>query len=275
MNPWSICDEKTSPREWTHPLIFSLVLHLLIFLLAVLPITLFPRRYHLTPVYSVRLVGAPLPTAAEYPVPYKSVNAKDTGIEAAGKKVVNKKILTNEKLSQQYEEKIKSLALKRESEQRKEKQREEYLKTALDRLRKQAGQQGSSDMKKALAGIREKIGREGGAIEARTPVAGGSEQAGASILNIYLGLVWDKISSNWVVPPNLLRHKDMETIVVVRIHKNGGIGSAWLEKRSGNIYLDSSAMRAVRLSSPFSPLPPEIKESVLEIGIRFRPKDRG
>ncbi|TSA10029.1 MAG: TonB C-terminal domain-containing protein [Deltaproteobacteria bacterium] len=64
-------------------------------------------------------------------------------------------------------------------------------------------------------------------------------------------------------------------MVVVRIHKNGGIGSAWLEKRSGNIYLDSSAMRAVRLSSPFSPLPPEIRESVLEIGIRFRPKDRG
>lgn len=273
MNPWSICDEKTSPREWTHPLIFSLVLHLLIFLLAVLPITLFPRRYHLTPVYSVRLVGAPLP--ARYPIQSKSVSAKDTGIEAAGKKVVNKKILTNEKLSQQYEEKIKSLALKRESEQRKEIQREEYLKTTLDRLRKQAGQQGSSDMKKALAGIREKIDREGGAIEARTPVAGGSEQAGASILNIYLGLVWDKISSNWVVPPNLLRHKDMETIVVVRIHKNGGIGSAWLEKRSGNIYLDSSAMRAVRLSSPFSPLPPEIRESVLEIGIRFRPKDRG
>ncbi|MDP2993273.1 MAG: hypothetical protein Q8N82_07975, partial [Deltaproteobacteria bacterium] len=136
MNPWSICDEKTSPREWTHPLIFSLVLHLLIFLLAVLPITLFPRRYHLTPVYSVRLVGAPLP--AKYPVPSKSVSAKDTGIEAAGKKVVNKKILTNEKLSQQYEEKIKSLALKRESEQRKEIQREEYLKTALDRFKKQA-----------------------------------------------------------------------------------------------------------------------------------------
>ncbi|MDI6789676.1 MAG: cell envelope integrity protein TolA [Thermodesulfobacteriota bacterium] len=273
MNPWSICDDRTPPREWTYPLIFSLVLHLLIFLLAVLPMTLFPRRYHLTPVYSVRLVGAPLP--ARYPVQSKSVSAKDTGIEAAGKKVVNKKVLANEKLSQQYEEKIKSLALKRESEQRKEIQREEYLKTTLDKLRKQAGQQGSPDMKKALAGIREKIGREGGAIEARTPVAGGSEQAGASILNIYLGLVWDKISSNWIVPPNLLRHKDLETIVVMRIYKNGGIQSAWLEKRSGNIYLDNSAMRAVHLSSPFSPLPPEIRESVLEIGVRFRPKDRG
>ncbi|MFZ5993555.1 MAG: energy transducer TonB [Thermodesulfobacteriota bacterium] len=272
MNPWSICDDRTSPREWTYPLIFSLVLHLLIFLLAVLPITLFPRRYNFTPVYSVRLVGAPLP--GRYPVPSKSVSAGNTGIEAAGKKVVNKKILTDEKLSRQYEEKIKSLALKRESEQRKERQREEYLKTALDRLRKQAGQKDSSGIKKALAGIREKIGLEGGAIEARTPVAGGSEQGGSSILNIYLGLVWDKISSNWVVPPNLLRHKNLETIVVVRIYKNGGIGSVWLEKRSGNTYLDNSAVRAVHLSSPFSPLPPEIRESVLEVGIRFRPHGR-
>jgi len=273
MNPWSICDDRTSPREWTYPLIFSLVLHLLIFLLAVLPITLFPRRYNFMPVYSVRLVGAPLP--ASYPVQSKSVSAKNTGIEAAGKKVVSKKILADEGLSRQYEEKIKSLALKREGEQRKERQREKYLKTALDRLRKQAGQQGSPDMKKALAGIREKIGREGGAIEARTPVAGGSGQAEASILNVYLGLVWDKISSNWVVPPSLLRHKNLEAIVVVRIYKNGGIGSVWLEKSSGNTYLDNSAMRAVRLSSPFSPLPPEIRESVLEIGIRFRPSDRG
>ncbi|MDD5450800.1 MAG: cell envelope integrity protein TolA [Desulfovibrionales bacterium] len=273
MNPWSICDDRTSPREWTYPLIFSLVLHLLIFLLAVLPLTLFPRRYHLTPVYSVRLVGAPL--SARYPVQSESVSAKDTGVEAAGEKVVNKKILANEKLSRQYEEKIKSLALKRESGQRKERQREEYLKTALDRLRKQAGQQGSPGIKKALAGIREKIGREGGAIEARTPVASGSGQAGASILNIYLGLVWDKISSNWVIPPNLLRYKNLETIVVVRIYKNGGIGSVWLEKSSGDTYLDNSAIRAVHLSGPFSPLPPEIGESVLEIGIRFRPSDRG
>lgn len=274
MNPWSGCDEKTPPREWAYPLVFSLVLHLLIFLTAVLPITLFPRRYHLTPVYSVRLVGAPLP--ARYPVQSESVSVKDTGIEAAGKRVVNRKILTNEKLSQQHEEKIKSLALKRESEQRKEIQHEEYLKTTLDRLKKQAGQQqGSPDMKKALAGIREKISREGGAIEARTPVAGGNGQAEASILNIYLGLAWEKISSNWVVPPNLLRHKDLETIVVMRIYKNGGIESAWVEKRSGNIYLDHSAIRAVRLSGPFLPLPPEIRESVLEIGVRFRPKGRG
>ncbi|MEW6327880.1 MAG: energy transducer TonB [Thermodesulfobacteriota bacterium] len=273
MNPWSGCDEKTSPREWTYPLIFSLVLHLFIFLLAVLPLTLFPRRYHLTPVYSVRLVGAPLP--ARYAVQSQSASAKDTGIEAAGKKIVNKKISTNENLLQQYEEKLKSLALKRESEQRKERQREEYLKTTLDKLRKQAGQQGSPGIKKALAGIREKIGREGGAIEAWTPAAGGSGQAEASILNIYVGLVKHKIRSNWVIPPNLLRYKDLETIVVVRIYKNGGIGSAWLEKRSGNIYLDNSAMRAVHLSSPFSPLPPEIRESVLEIGIQFRLNDRG
>ena len=45
----------------------------------------------------------------------------------------------------------------------------------------------------------------------------------------------------------------------------------WYEKRSGNTVYDQGAWEAIKKSEPFAPIPKEIKEDVLEIGIRFYP----
>lgn len=275
MNPGLGFYEEKPLREWAYPLFFSLILHLLIFLAAVLPSTFSSPCYDLKPIYSVRLVDAPLP--AKHIIQPKSAGVeneiKDIEIKTERKKMVRERISPEETL--QYEKKLKTLALKREAKEKERQEREEQLKAALGALRKQSIQQNSAEIKKSLAGIREKISQEGVAIEARTPIAGDSRSAEASFLNIYLAEVWDKIRSNWVIPPYLLKDKGLETIVVVRIGKSGAMESTWLEKKSGNVYFDQSAIRAVRLSIPFSPLPPEIKESVLELGVRFHPSDRG
>ena len=42
-----------------------------------------------------------------------------------------------------------------------------------------------------------------------------------------------------------------------------------LEKRSGNRYFDESALRTVKKANPLPPLPEELRESSIEIGIRF------
>lgn len=267
MRPVSGFDEKRSPGEWGYPLLFSLILHLLVFSLVWLPSRLFPPGYHFRPVYSVRLVGVPF--RAQQPVQTGAENLKTSDVEAARKTGLLQKEL------RRYQEKVKSMALKQEAQEKKKVQREEYLREMLDRLKKQSRPAGSPEMKKALAGIREKISLEGGEIETRTPVASSSGRPEVSFLDIYLGEVWDRIRGNWVVPPNLLKDKGLETVVVVRIRKNGDIASTWVEKKSGNAYFDHSAVRAVRLSSPLSPLPAGIKESILELGIRFHPGDNG
>jgi TonB family protein len=66
-----------------------------------------------------------------------------------------------------------------------------------------------------------------------------------------------------------LPEKDIITIIYVKISRSGALERADFEKRSGNRYFDDSALRAVKKSNPFPPLPYWITDKSIEIGIRF------
>ena len=88
---------------------------------------------------------------------------------------------------------------------------------------------------------------------------------------MYYNLIWERIRSVWVLPEEALRgQKNLETILAIRIAKDGQIEDIQFEKKSGNTYFDSSAMRAVRKASPYPPLPEWIRDDSVELGIRFR-----
>lgn len=88
-------------------------------------------------------------------------------------------------------------------------------------------------------------------------------------VNEYIGAVWIRIKQNWSVPPSLLPDRNISTIIDVKISRSGALEYANFEKRSGNRYFDDSALRAIRKSSPFPPLPSWIRDNSIEIGIRF------
>ncbi len=91
-------------------------------------------------------------------------------------------------------------------------------------------------------------------------------------LNEYYGLIWAKIKSSWTLPDHLLRKElDLETIIVIIIDKEGRIQRSWYEKKSGNTLYDQMAMRAIIKSDPLPPIPRELSQESLEIGIRFTP----
>jgi colicin import membrane protein len=95
-----------------------------------------------------------------------------------------------------------------------------------------------------------------------------------SILNKYCGIIWAKIKEEWTIPENLLKEKEMvdiETTIDLIIDRDGKIQKSWFEKKSGNAIYDQSAMRAIMKAVPFPPLPKELNEKTLEIGIRFKP----
>jgi colicin import membrane protein len=87
--------------------------------------------------------------------------------------------------------------------------------------------------------------------------------------NVYIGGVWSRIKQNWTMPQALMPEKNITTIINVRIARSGALINADFEKHSGNRYFDDSALRAVKKSSPFSPLPRWIMDNSIEIGIRF------
>lgn len=87
--------------------------------------------------------------------------------------------------------------------------------------------------------------------------------------NEYIEAVWSRVKQNWTIPQSLLPEKNITTIVEVKIARSGALQFAGFEKRSGNRYFDDSALRAVKKSSPFPPLPYWVRDSSIEIGIRF------
>jgi len=105
--------------------------------------------------------------------------------------------------------------------------------------------------------------------------SGGSPWGSAGLeskLNDYYSLIWAKIKEGWTLPENLPKEKsDLEAIIIVVIEKGGKIQKSWFEKKSGNALYDQMAMRAIKKAEPFPPIPQELGEDSLEIGIRFYP----
>lgn len=87
----------------------------------------------------------------------------------------------------------------------------------------------------------------------------------------YIGFVWSRIQKNWTLPPTLMPKENIETIIVVRIARSGGVEFMNFEKRSGNGYFDDAALKTVKKSSPFPPFPSRMTDNNIEIGIRFHP----
>ena len=91
-------------------------------------------------------------------------------------------------------------------------------------------------------------------------------------MNDYYSTIWAKIKREWNLPENLAPGKaDLEAIIVLVIGKDGRVQKTFFEKRSGNGLYDQMAMRAIRKAEPFPPIPKELGDTPLEIGIRFHP----
>ena len=98
----------------------------------------------------------------------------------------------------------------------------------------------------------------------------GSPQAEAnSQKNEYMAIISSRIKENWSLPPALMPNENIETIIDVKISRNGALEYIGLEKNSGNRYFDESALKAIKKSSPFPPFPFFVIDNYIEIGIRF------
>jgi len=92
-------------------------------------------------------------------------------------------------------------------------------------------------------------------------------------LRAYYDLIWRRIKEEWILPGSLLEEsEDQETVIVIKVRRDGGILESWYEKKSGSSMYDESAMRAIKKSNPLPPFPQELDEDSLEIGVRFHPE---
>ena len=89
----------------------------------------------------------------------------------------------------------------------------------------------------------------------------------------YMLGVWEKIKNAWGLPGMSKYSKTLETVVTIRIRKDGRIVDINIEKRSGNRVYDESILRVLRSVDPLPPIPSSLNTDSLEIGFRFLPGD--
>jgi len=82
----------------------------------------------------------------------------------------------------------------------------------------------------------------------------------------YLVLVRDKIGQNWRPPPDA---RDAKARVVFAINRSGWVGNVDLDAdhSSGTFGFKQAAIRAIRASNPFPPLPEEFSKKTLEFSV--------
>lgn len=96
--------------------------------------------------------------------------------------------------------------------------------------------------------------------DARPTEAAGGKQESVAVASTtsefkfppYLAIVRDKVEHNWNPPPGA---KGAKVKVTFKVLRSGRVGESKLEVSSGNFYFDQAAMRAILASSPFPPLP--------------------
>ncbi len=136
------------------------------------------------------------------------------------------------------------------------------------------------EVEKAVEHIREKVQTAKPAAPTVAPKGSGGPPAGPAgsrtggegkaRVNAYYAVIWSMIKAQWALPAAMVPPGNIETIVHVRILRSGAVTDLGFEKRSGNRYLDESAMKAVQKASPFPPLPEGAGfGDSIELGIRF------
>lgn len=100
--------------------------------------------------------------------------------------------------------------------------------------------------------------------------SGGSPLLGNFPYAYYIELIKNRISSNWITGSMGIRSSDKILVVVsFKILKNGRVSDLKIEKSSGINSLDTSALRAVKYSIPFPPLPTTYEGNELTVFIQF------
>ena len=94
-------------------------------------------------------------------------------------------------------------------------------------------------------------------------------------MQAYYAAIWSRIKGQWALPQGMLPGGGLEAVIDMTILRSGGVTAINFEKRSGDRYFDDSALKAIQKALPFPPLPEWVRDSSIEVGIRFHSKELG
>ena len=248
-----------SEEAWYKMLAVSLALHIIVIGAFSIPIKFSSKKIDLSGAYSVNLVGsAGKLGGGGGPVSHAKPEPKPK--EKPAPAIKEKKATPKKPQPVQKEDDAVSLSKKKQVKPKASKDEVDRLEERIRNIRKKTDY---IDIAKTGPGG---PGRGGGG---GLPGSGGSGAPLDPALQKYLLDIWEKIKGAWNVPG--MAKKGLETIVVVKIRKDGRIVDINIEKRSGNRTYDESVLRVLRAVEPLPPIPSSLNRDELELGLRFYP----
>jgi TonB family protein len=270
-------------ENWYKFLVVSTILHVFVIGALSIPIRRPAKRFDLSSTYSVGLVGdvgggggrggvRGSPKAKALPEEPKARPEKPTAAPKTKKQVAA--TTKSKPVPVRLEKEAVSLSKKRVPQ--KETPTREELSRLEARIRDMKRRTAYIDVSKGRAAVGpERWGAGGGG---GTGAGGGglpgSGDGGGRPLDPtsqrYLMEVWERIKNAWGLPGTSSSKRNLETIVTIKIRKDGKVVDINVEKRSGNRVYDESILRVLR-SVDLPPIPSSLNMDSMEIGFRFLP----
>jgi colicin import membrane protein len=240
MTPRMLKSGYSGKESSLHNMIFlSLIIHLIVITVILVSVPTTPRHLTFGPVYSVQLVSL-----------------ADVSISANSESSLMKEI-------EKSNEAASSVIYKRQA-------------SGLAPTPMKSEEISKVNIEKAVSAIKQKQ------VETPAPTYSSRTISGnrsakmtsseiASKISDYDQVISLRVHSKWSMPPELKPRGDIVAIIEIKIMRDGSLAYAGFEKRSGNNYYDDSAMKAVKKSAPFPPLPEWYPDNSIERSIRFHP----
>ncbi len=224
----------------------SATVHLLFVFVFIYGKLLPSKTINYNPVYTVKLVSM-MPQTGEAPGIPQTAGAKKA-VQSVTQKPASRMVMPVEK--KMSGKRAVLSALRQVSSEIKQQQ-------LLSAIQEAAKGQGSSGTKKAESAAGSSTGIPSGAAAQQ-----------------YYSLLWQKIQDAWLIPSNMADASyGYETVVSITIHKDGTVTGISVEKSSGNIYFDQTAIRAIKKAAPLPPFPPSWLQQSIDIGLKFSCKE--
>ncbi|MCX5816685.1 MAG: cell envelope integrity protein TolA [Proteobacteria bacterium] len=262
-------------ETWFKMLVVSTILHILIVGAFSIPMKKSSKKISMLSSYTVNLVGDPGagalggdgrmsgPAQAK-----KAPEAKVTKPVPAAKKPAPVK--TKPKLERK--EKETAVSLSRKKAPAKEATTREELSRLNDRIKEIRKRTDYLDVSRA-PGSGGSPGKTGGSGYGLPGSSEGGARPMDPVSQQYILGIWEKIKNSWGLPGMSSFKKDLETVVTIKIRKDGRIVDINIEKRSGNRMYDESILRVLRSVDPLPSIPASLNMDTMEIGFRFLPGD--
>ena len=272
-----VMENGQDTRNIVGMLVISAVCHVALFLLVMfMPTSFSSSSYRLAPrSISVDLVSlpagepAPTPPAAEVkPVPVVKETPPPKAVSIPTPKPDPVPVAPKPKPKKV----VKSL-------KKKTFKKSKVKKTVVQKPAPPAPKPGQKQVSKAIESMRQKVATQekNRATQATgtSTGGGGGGGGGAAVLSRIQNYRLEAalaVAQNWALSQQMTgTQEQLVTLIKFRILPSGEIANIEIVEPSGNQYLDESAVRAIKKSSPVAPHPDGISRPYIEVGVRATP----